>query len=291
MRSGWWSATPSVLYPDVPPGGLAIQGGPTIESPTAYAAIAFSVAALPISVKLRLVVAPQAASTPEATPLACPLTDPSFEPSHGGSLSDAPSFDCGKRAVTAEKSPDGSTFAFDLTPLIENGIVAVAVMPSAPTERVVFLAPTTSSVEVSAPEGASDERPDAHVPDLLVAQSSGVGSTAASSEPEGPIPLLSPASGEVSLPPFEGASPGLVGTETPVAAAQPGAVVRAGEQASVAMSELPARGGRRSVLASTLAAGLGGLAAGLWWFAGRAREESEGAVGSFGSGSGESRPG
>src|SRR5207253_5839870 len=44
-RSGWWTSVPLAAAPDVPADGILLQGGPAIDSPVAYGAVAFALEA------------------------------------------------------------------------------------------------------------------------------------------------------------------------------------------------------------------------------------------------------
>lgn len=147
LRWGWWTGASPLAYPDVPRDGLVVQGGLSAGSPLAYSALAFEVGA-DASVRLRLSVAPGSVSTPGALVAACPLTTTSFSPAQGGSLADAPPFDCGTQAVVGPNA-EGSEYSLDVTSFQRGGVVAIAILPMAASDRVVFTAPTAGSLEVA----------------------------------------------------------------------------------------------------------------------------------------------
>src|SRR5439155_23450796 len=103
---------------------------------------------------LKLTVAPGSASTRAATLALCPLTTPSFSPAEGGAAADAPKYDCASK-VTAAPGSDGSSYAFDVASLIQNDALAVAIVPTASTDRVVFQRPDDNSLETT-PATTSD---------------------------------------------------------------------------------------------------------------------------------------
>jgi hypothetical protein len=130
--------------PDVPNGGLAVQGGPDANSPVAFSAVSFALEPGETAQSVSLAVTANSATTPGAQLMACPLTTP-FSPASGGAMSDAPKYDCGSKA-TAAPSDDGKTYKFDVSGIAATGALAVAILPVQPTDRVVFDRPTTSSL-------------------------------------------------------------------------------------------------------------------------------------------------
>jgi hypothetical protein len=153
IRSGWWTSAP-IAAPDVPEDGLLVQGGVDQESPTAYAAVSATLLAGTAATQLTLHVSEDGATTPGATLAVCPLTG-SFSPSAGGSADDGPLYGC-ELEVTAEPDADGDTYRFDLRGLDASGEVALAILPTAPSTRVVLDAPgidALESTEAPAPNG------------------------------------------------------------------------------------------------------------------------------------------
>lgn len=274
LRWGWWTAATPVIYPDVPPDGLVVHGGSSPDAPLAYSAVGFEVDPQVTSVSLRLSVAPGSASTPGASVAACPLTGASFSPARGGPLSDAPPFDCTTR-VTAGPSADGSTYRLDLTSLVREGGVAVAVVPTAAGERVVFSAPTPSAVEVAEPPTGAGAvaGPVGPAEPGAVAPSGGDGDAGASA-----VAITGGADSLVLPPPPavpEAAAP--APPEVPRAVGAPGSggtgttVAGAGEVAQA--PTVAAATERTSGVAAAAFAGLAVFAALLWFLAGRGPDE------------------
>ena len=147
-RTGWWSqASQGGLAvpppPDVPPDGLYVQGGP--NSAFAYAAVRYDLGDGAGVGRLRLV------STGVASPAAalhlCPLLKPDFASAQGGPLAEAPAYDCAK-PVAATVASDGS-FLFDASTLVRDGVLAVAVLATGPTDRVPLIRPGDDSLTVT----------------------------------------------------------------------------------------------------------------------------------------------
>jgi hypothetical protein len=157
LQQGWWTVlTSPVGLPtkppsDVPADGLLVQGGP--QSPAAYAALVYSVPTGSQVGALTLSVTQPSASTPAATLQVCPLTSDSIVPDQGGPIAEAPAYNCASK-VTAAADTTGNTYKFNVANLLTNGTLAVAILPTQPTNRVVFNKPTTSSLEVTAPTDA-----------------------------------------------------------------------------------------------------------------------------------------
>jgi hypothetical protein len=149
-QQGWWTqANPALASQsglpvpappapaDVPANGLLVEGGSSAASPTAYAALAYQLPATATVGVLTLIVAPQSATTPNSTLRICPLTNPALNAEQGGPMTDAPAYDC-THSTTAHASPSGNNFQFRVSTLASNGTLAVALLPTAPTDRVVF---------------------------------------------------------------------------------------------------------------------------------------------------------
>lgn len=64
-------------------------------------------------------------------------------------MADAPNYDC-RQAVTSGASQDGSTYRFDVRKLVAEGVLAIALLPSSSTDRVVIARPDESSLPVGA---------------------------------------------------------------------------------------------------------------------------------------------
>jgi len=147
-QSGWWTSAPVAVAPDAPSDGLVVQGGQDTNQPTSFAAVSYALSGATAE-KLKLTVASGSASTPSATLALCPLSTSGFSPAQGGSSSDAPKFDCTNK-VTAAPSSDGTTYTFDVASLVRSEALAVAIVPTTSTDRVVFQKPDDSSLQTSA---------------------------------------------------------------------------------------------------------------------------------------------
>ena len=145
-QQGWWTAAnlgvgpAGGFAPDVPAKGLLVQGGPT--GPRAYAALVYDAGAATTGGRLTLQVTSNSITTSGSTLMVCPLTSATLQPEQGGPMADAPAYDC-TRSVTA--TPDGGHYAFDVTPMLSLGTLAVAVLPTGATDRVVFDEPGSDS--------------------------------------------------------------------------------------------------------------------------------------------------
>lgn len=170
-RQGWWKVGLPVAAPgigglgnlkdpqgaDVPDGGLLVQGGPSVAQPAAYAAMAFDLGTATVGGPLRLVPAPTTASVPGSKLIACSLNDASFKPADGGPIADAPPYTCAS-AVNATVDSSGA-YVFDIAGLRRGDTLAVAILPSLPTDRVAFARPSANALPVT--ESAGDAAADA----------------------------------------------------------------------------------------------------------------------------------
>jgi hypothetical protein len=158
-RQGWWKARvvvagldlSALLAPptaDVPADGLLVAGGTTSNAPQAYAAVAYDLGGGALEGPLRLLPHPSAASVPGSGAMVCPLDNPVFQPSQGGFADTAPKYDC-LGAVVATVDDKGA-YVFDVTTLQREGIVAVAILPTTATSRIVFAVPGADSLPVGA---------------------------------------------------------------------------------------------------------------------------------------------
>jgi hypothetical protein len=158
-EQGWWTTTnlggttqslglPPPAPPDVPADGLLIEGGASAASPIAYAGLIYQVPSGAAAGTLTLTVAPDSVTTPESTLEVCPLTIPVLIPDQGGPLSDAPAYDCTTN-TTAKATSSGDGFTFDVSKLVSNGVLALAILPTSATDRVVFSQPSATSLAVT----------------------------------------------------------------------------------------------------------------------------------------------
>jgi hypothetical protein len=154
---GWWTSTnpgvpsapvpglvpASTTAPDIPPGGFEVANVP---GDTSYAAIYYTSSETVTQVVLSL--AGSAANAPNSTVQACPLTGAGvFEPAAGGTIGDAPPYDCSHPIAGTEDASAG-TFSFPVASLAQGGTLAVAVVAGG-TGRLVFNAPDASTVHVT----------------------------------------------------------------------------------------------------------------------------------------------
>jgi hypothetical protein len=259
---GWWSATsvavpgtPVALPapPDVPSNGLLVQGG-LGGPPTAYAALVYELDQGVGAQTLTLPVAPNSLTTPSAPLQLCQLLQPINHPEQGGPMTDAPPYNCGKQ-VTAAPTSDGKSYQFDVAAMMTDQVLAVAILPTGPADRIVLSAPDSNSLATqSAPAGAgsstdsgiaSDAIP-ALPSDAVAASPLSVGSTSAD------VPALT-AGPSVATPPPAARSSDAGGAFVP------------------AVSARPAKATPLLVVLLVLGA-LGGAA--LWIYAGRQRSDA-----------------
>jgi hypothetical protein len=168
---GWWTTAnqndalpvtppglPVSVPPDVPADGLLVQGGAAADSPTAYAALVYDLDAGSAAQRLVLNVAPTSATTPQAGLKLCALKDSSFSPEQGGPIAKAPAYDCAKSA-TAQPSADGTSYTFDAGKVADGTTLAVAILPTTATDRVVLSKPDSTSLATTAAAGGSSAPP------------------------------------------------------------------------------------------------------------------------------------
>lgn len=160
--SGWWTTLNpgSVLGsptppppPDVPDHGLLVEGG--ADSPTALAAVVYQLPTGAAAGELTLTIAPNSATTPASQLEICPLTDAAVIAEYGGPMSDAPTYKCAKK-LTASPSDDGKHYQFDVASLAVDGALAVAILSTTETDRVVLAAPDKNSLTIGPALAAGD---------------------------------------------------------------------------------------------------------------------------------------
>lgn len=252
---GWWTLTnpgppaPAQAPPDVPADGLLVQGGPT--APVALAGLIFEPAAGATAQRLVLNVVSSSATTPGAVLELCPLSVPALNAEQGGPIADAPAYDCARK-VTAAPGADGSSYTFDLRSLASTGPLAVAVLPTAPTDRVVLSKPGADSLVTSTPPVMFSPEPFPSEP-------------AASAPAEGPV-AQAPSLGTTELPPITPSVPAAAEAPTvaPTPTPAPGLASVIPTTAAAAVTGRDHHGAVGAGLLALLAAGCG-----LWAFAGR----------------------
>jgi hypothetical protein len=267
LQQGWWTSTnpggptlPKSPPSDVPADGLLVQGG--ASGPTALSALVYSIDNGATVGQLRLTVASNTGTTPAAKLEVCPLADASMVPEQGGPMSDAPSYDC-KTNVTA--SPDKSkTYAFNVARFVSRGDLAVAILATKSTDRVVFNKPSASSLTVTqpaAPPPPSDR---------------GFGSPPTPASGPAPAPAAPAGNASLGAPPVQSGQslPAPVATPpAPQVAPTPTPTTTPMPNGFAAASTGPGPG-KSSPAAVGLALGGVALAAGLWAYAGRTKPET-----------------
>jgi hypothetical protein len=114
------------------------------------------------------------------------LLEPDFASTQGGPLADAPAYDCAK-PVPATVASDGS-FLFDGSTLVRDGVLAVAILATGPTDRVPLIRPGDDSLTVTpapppgpAPPAVPDYTPGAASTGAQTSADAGVATPAFSS--------------------------------------------------------------------------------------------------------------
>jgi hypothetical protein len=262
---GWWTATnPGGLPaqppapPDVAAGDLLIQGGPS--APTAFAALIYELDPGVTASTLTLSVAPNSLTTPSGGIQLCQLITPIAHPDQGGPLSDAPAYNCSKNVIATPDS-SGKAYKFDVSGMMTDRLVAVALLPSLPVDRIVLSPPDNNSL---ATQGGGDAGTATSVDAGLGAgasdQSGALPSDSASSSPF----VASPSGGDFSTP-----AVGATAASSPGAAAAPAGSSNLGGTFVPVASSHPSKATPLLVLLFVVA-GLGGAA--LWLYAGRQRD-------------------
>jgi hypothetical protein len=192
--------------------------------------------------------------------MVCPLLQPIVHPDQGGPTSNAPPYDCSRKASAA---PEGNNYKFDAAGLANGQVVAVAILPTGPVDRVVLNAPDDASLATQ--QGSADASP-APVDDSVAAP------TDAGSAPTGDLSTSTAPIGGDSTAPFS--LPGGTGDASSSVAPTPAAVPPATAGASSAGAFVPAvsTGPEKAtpLLVILLIAGAVGAAA-LWLYAGSQR--------------------
>ena len=142
--AGWWTSSPVPVAPDAGD-GLLVQGGADPAQPVAFAAVDFALGSDETPVALTLTVRSDSASTPSTVLVACPLVE-DFAPESGAAMTDAPAYDC---ATTVPSTHEESTYTFDVSTLTAAGALSLAILPSAPTDRVALELPDVGALETT----------------------------------------------------------------------------------------------------------------------------------------------
>jgi len=147
-QQGWWSAAgpaTTAMGADVPSDGLLVQGGASADSPNAFAGLSFTLAngATPGSLTLKL--APSGNTVPSSTIKVCRLSGP-FSPAQGGDAATAPHFDCANAPTGAVS---GDHVKVDLSSFTGGDEIDIALVPAAPTDRVVLAKPDSGALTIT----------------------------------------------------------------------------------------------------------------------------------------------
>lgn len=210
---GWWSQASSLPPPpDVSSDGLYVQGGP--DGPIAIAALRFQ---LPDGSKPdHLVLVPNGAASPSAAVEVCPLKPDSveFKPAQNGAWADAPAYDCTGSNAIAAKVDDSGALTFDVGSVPHDGVLAVAVIATGPTDRVPIAKPDASTL-TTVPSGSASTDESVASPSY----SYDAGSTAA---PSFTAPATSPSVSLPAAPSATTVAPSTSPDEAAASAFQPG---------------------------------------------------------------------
>ena len=153
-KYGWWSqanagapvAAPAP--PDVPDKGLYVANG--FAGPTAISALSFTVPTGATVGNLTLVATGNPVMT--TAPQACALTSAGtgYQSAQNGDWSAAPAYDCSAGKVDGSIGSDGKTVTFAVGPLVKNGSLDLAIIPTGQADRIPFEPPTDSALAVTA---------------------------------------------------------------------------------------------------------------------------------------------
>ena len=237
QQGWWWQGNPGAVPeagvsvgqppPDVPAKGLLIEGGSGSATgsgdaaPTAFAAVVYQLASGATPSSLTLTVASGSATTPSTTLELCALSNPGINSEQGGPMSDAPTFSCNTN-TTAAPSASGNSYKFDVSKFATGGDLALAVLPTSPTDRVVFSQPDANSLAVAPGGGVSGGfNPQASSAPV----GSSVGSPSSSSSSAQAAPAASTASPAASAASPDSAAPAIAGTPTASSSAAPSSTI------------------------------------------------------------------
>jgi len=184
VRSGWWNAANNGTVappapPDVPDGGLAIQGGPS--GPGAFGAVAFDLGGRELANSLKLEIA--GTPTPNLAVKACVIPSGDFTSGSNQPMSTAPTYDCDHvQAIAGTVGADG-TISFDLSALATGSRLALAILPAGTTDRAATQTPDSSSLQTrpGVEENANSSAPAEPAPDTSSTNSAAAADAGASS--------------------------------------------------------------------------------------------------------------
>ncbi|MFL6113602.1 MAG: hypothetical protein ACJ786_19900 [Catenulispora sp.] len=204
IRSGWWNAANNGTVappapPDVPEGGLSIQGSP--DKPAAFGAVAYELSGseAPGQLKLKISGTP----TPNAAVKACVIPSGDFPSGPNQPMTAQPTYDCvNVPAIAGTVTADGM-ITFDLSQLATSSRLALAILPVGASDRIATEAPDGSSLATQPAPTDSSDSSDRSPP------SSGSGSDSySSSYDSGSASSSSSSDNSLAATPSSGASSG-----------------------------------------------------------------------------------
>jgi hypothetical protein len=249
VEAGWWTSTPVPVAPDAPDGGLVVQAAADPNQPFSYAAVAYDLAGGELPTSLTLTVADGSVSTTGATLALCPLTT-GFAPSQGAPISEAPSFDC---TMSATAAPDGATYQFDVTQVYDGQSLALAVLATAPADRVVLAPPSADGLQ-TVPTNRGASTPDSSESALL------------------DEPAAAPFDSGTSFEPSTGLTSDIADVATPAPDPVSPSVTAGTGSTAFSPTRSLSGGDDESLLAAALLGALLVIAAALWSYAGAPRD-------------------
>lgn len=277
-QQGWWTSLnvgsvpevgslPSPTPPDVPAQGLLVEG--PSNSPAAYAALVYYLPVGATASTLTLTTAANSVTTPGTTLELCPLVNPVLNPEQGGPTSDAPAYDCTKN-VSAGPDSEGSGYQFQVSSFASDGSLAVAILPTGLTDRVVFNQPDANSLAVQSPPAGAPSQTQSPSPGVTSNPTSGTPIPEATA-----IPTLGISDFGATPNPAPGVgAPASTGSAPPAAAAPAQASPRS--YAAIPVFRTLAGDNASPLMVALVVAGLSGGGA-LWLITGRRRPgEGEG---------------
>ncbi|MBV8160491.1 MAG: hypothetical protein JO265_06170 [Acidimicrobiia bacterium] len=280
LQSGyWWQGQPNGAPlpppPNVPPNGLWISGNQA--QPLAIAALRFQLdpdeAAPTLVARVNSETPPAqvsaAANADQVVVMACPTTG-GWQPAQAGAWNVRPHYDCAG-AVDGTPSADGTTISFDLSGLVADGKVDVALVPGTGA-AVLPLVPVPGATPPQ-PSGFDLTLQPVATDQVHTTPATPSGAALGSGEPAGPPPvspdvgaapsalgLANGAAGGATLPNFNFAAtavrPGSGTAASSVPSVAPGSL--APQEGAIAASTIKDNKGYRA-LAAILLATL------LWW--------------------------
>ena len=266
---GWWTSLNlgNGLAPpsgDVPTNGLLVESEMNGQ-PTAFSALVYQLPDGAVPSTLTLAIAPSSATTPSAKLEICPLKSPVITTDAGGPMSDAPAYDCTHNVSTTPES-DGSGYRFNVAGMESNGSLAIAILPTSQTDRVVFSQPQATSLSMMQPGSST---PTSTAPTLPGASTVTTFPDASSANAFGSLPDVSAG----TIPGFTQTVPSTTPTATPTPSGAAAAGPRAPSFHSFeSLATVPDTASPWVVM--LILTGLVGGAS-LWAYAGRRRPEEE----------------